>query len=391
MKKLFKCLLPFAAATVLLTAGCNSSKNGEYIFYTNIPDGQYSLLDDSIKVGEKIGGYAQNTPDSGGFEAPAGYTTKSQVYYKMFADAQLIVSADFSASEAVEKYTRFTQEVGKTLDDISRALSATVSGSDIDNFNKYDAGVEFEISKITYDVLSTALEMYEFTDGCYNPALYYNIQAYGFGGSYDFPESVSDLPDDEKIAKYTQLASRFGEIELKEEGGKYYVKKPAFTVDVEEKTLSMKLDLGGIGKGYAVDAIDGLFEKYGYEYGLFNFGASSMLIKSNVLEGNYTIELVNPRSNKRDGYIRVPARNEKVSTSGDNEQRYFLDGVRYCHIIDPATGKPVQTGIMSATIIGGSAAEDDALTTAIMCMGKEKAIKFIEEKLTDRKVIFTAE
>ena len=46
---------------------------------------------------------------------------------------------------------------------------------------------------------------------------------------------------------------------------------------------------------------------------------------------------------------------------------------------------------MSATVIGGSAAEDDALTTAIMAMGKERAIKFVEEKLNDRKVIFTCE
>ena len=65
--------------------------------------------------------------------------------------------------------------------------------------------------------------------------------------------------------------------------------------------------------------------------------------------------------------------------------------MRYCHIIDPTTGKPVQSGIMSVTIIGGGAAEDDALTTAIMCMGKDKAIKFIEEKLTDRRVVFTVE
>jgi thiamine biosynthesis lipoprotein len=78
-----------------------------------------------------------------------------------------------------------------------------------------------------------------------------------------------------------------------------------------------------------------------------------------------------------------------ISTSGDYEQYYIIDDVRYCHIIDPTTGKPVQTGIMTATIIGGSAAEDDALTTAIMTMGKDKAIEFINTKLSDRYVAFT--
>ena len=114
-----------------------------------------------------------------------------------------------------------------------------------------------------------------------------------------------------------------------------------------------------------------------------------MLVKKYPDGENFNIEFVNPRSNKRDGYVKVKTFDEKLSTSGDNEQRYFIDGVRYCHIIDPTTGKPVQTGIMSVTIIGGSAAEDDALTTAIMAMGKEKAISFIEEHLTDRKVVFT--
>ena len=387
MKKLFRLLLPFAAAAVLIS-GCGSD---EYEIYTNVPEGQYSILDKNYKVGEKIAGFSADGAEGGEFTPPEGYTTKSQYYYQMFADAQLIVSADFSTQEALEKYYEFTQEAGATLNAINMALSATVSKSDINNFNRYDAGVEFEISKITYDVLSLALKIYAYTDGYYNPALYYNIQAYGFGGSYDFPENLSEMPDDGKIAKYTDLATHFGDIELRETEDGYFVTKPDYTVEVDGETLSMKLDLGGIGKGYAVDCIDELFDRYGYEYGLFNFGASSMLIKSNILEGNYTVELVSPRSVRRDGYVRIPARNTKLSTSGDNEQYFTLDGVRYCHIIDPTTGKPVQNGIMSVTVIGGGAAEDDALTTAIMCMGKDQAVEFIRERLSDRMVIFTVE
>ena len=116
-----------------------------------------------------------------------------------------------------------------------------------------------------------------------------------------------------------------------------------------------------------------------------------MAVKSHFEQGAYNMGFVDPRSPQRDPYFMTKIRNEKLSTSGDNEQRYFIDGVRYCHIIDPTTGKPIRTGIMSATVIGGSAAEDDALTTAIMAMGKERASNFIKEKLTDRKVVFTCE
>lgn len=387
-KKLLTAALPVVLLSSLFSAGCGSVKAENYTLYTNMPEGRYSVLDENFKAGEQIGGFAgEEAPLP--FTPPENYTSKAMYYYYMFADAQLIVADDFSADGAEDKFKNFTVAVNSALKDVNSALSSSDKSSDIYKFNAYEKGVEFEISKITYEVLNEALAVHELTDGYYNPALYYNIQAYGFNDTYDFPETQAELPDDKMLAVYTDIASHFKDITLREEGGKYFVKKPDYCVVVDDKVLSLKLDLGGIGKGYAVDKIDGLFEEYGYEYGLFNFGSSSMLIKSNVQAGDYTVSLVNPRSFKRDCYINIPARNITLSTSGDNENYFELDGKRYCHIIDPTTGKPVQNGIMSATVLGGGAAENDALTTAIMCMGKDKAIKFIEEKLTDKRVVFT--
>lgn len=116
-----------------------------------------------------------------------------------------------------------------------------------------------------------------------------------------------------------------------------------------------------------------------------------MLVKGYTDGGSYNVGFAGPRSPMREPYLYTKIQGEKLSTSGDNEQVYSIGGKRYCHIIDPTTGKPVQTGIMSVTVIGGSAAEDDALTTAIMAMGKERAVQFIEEKLADRKVAFCCE
>lgn len=391
MKKVLKVLLSAAAAAVLFSAGCNNGcVNGDkkYTFYTNIPAGGYTVIDDDFRAGELIGGYS-GAAGGGEFTAPDGYTAKSQDYYRMFADALVIVAADFNAEGAEDKFKEFADKIDDTLAGIEAAVSSTLSGTDIDKFNTAAAGEKIQISYITYEVLEIAKSVYELTGNYYNPALYYNIQAYGFGGAADYPENNAGLPADGLIEKYTDLASHFGDIELCEEEGRYYVVKPAYTVEVEGEILSMKLDLGGIGKGYAVDRVDELFDEYGYEYGLFNFGGSSMLIKQNVLVGDYSVQPINPRSPFRDEYLKVPARNVKLSSSGDYEQFYIIDDVRYCHIVDPTTGKPVNKGIMSVTIIGGGAAEDDALTTAIMCMGRDEAIKFIEEKLSDRRVVFT--
>jgi thiamine biosynthesis lipoprotein len=215
------------------------------------------------------------------------------------------------------------------------------------------------------------------------------VQAYGFTSGSKYPTSASGLPSDSDVEQYKALASHFGELDLYENDGKYYAVKPAETVQVGGQTLSMKIDLGGIGKGYAVDKIRELYDEKGFEYGYISFGTSSVGLFRHSTQGRFTLGLNSPRTLFGDNYMTLKVNDVNISTSGDYEQYYEIDGVRYCHIIDPTTGKPVQTGIYTATVIGGSAAEDDAYTTAIMTMGKDKAIEFINSKLKDRLVAFT--
>lgn len=383
--KFLKKALPALAAIVAIVgaAGCN---NKTYALYTNMQGG-YEVVDGSFKP-ELIEGY---TPSERGGEAPdcTNFTTQGRTYFSMYTDATVAVSANFEAEGATDAFNSFLSELKTALDDVDKALSTSVTNSDVSKFNAAAAGEKVQISKTAYEVISEAKRIYELTEGYYNPALYYNVLAYGFGDNHRVM-TKEDLPSDEVVAKYTDLSSHFGELQLIQEGETHYAVKPEYTVEVEGETLTLHIDLSGIGKGYAVDKVEKLFNDYGYNYGYFSFGSSSMLVKRH-LDGAYKLGLSNPRSPSRKPYIQTEILNEKLSTSGDNEQYYTIDGVRYCHVIDPTTGKPVQTGIMSATVIGGSAAEDDALTTAIMAMGKEKAISFVQEKLSDRRVIFTCE
>lgn len=384
--RLLKKAMP-ALAAVAVCVGLAGCKAENYKIYTNISGG-YEVLDKNFTVGELIGGYA---PEERGGDAPdcTGFTTQGRTYFSMYTDATVAVSANFEAEGGQEQLNAFFADFKASLDEIDKALSTSVVNSDVSKFNAAAAGEKVQISKTAYEVISEAKRCYEKTEGYYNPALYYNVQAYGFGDNHRVM-TKEELPQDEIIASYTDLASHFGEVQLMQEGETHYVVKPEYTVEVGGETLTLHIDLSGIGKGYAVDKVEALFNDYGYEFGYFSFGSSSMMVKRN-LNGAYKLGLSSPRSASRDVYLQTDILNEKLSTSGDNEQYYTIDGVRYCHIIDPTTGKPVQTGIMSATVIGGSAAEDDAYTTALMAMGKEKAIKFIEEKLNDRRVIFTCE
>jgi thiamine biosynthesis lipoprotein len=401
-KKLLALILALIPAVFMFGCNDNGSNNsgnnnsngnsGEdaaaiYSVYTNIPADNIYDLNSKYTLKSQLQGGAT----FGAYSAASGLKQHSKTYYYMSTYESLVVYLNESDSQQVAKFDSLADDVDELLKNAENLLSTNISTSDIAKFNSAAAGETVEVNKLTYDVLTTAISVYTLTEGYYNPAVYYSVQAYYFNGSNLVPTLASELPSDEKIEKYRELAGHFGEVTLAYENGKYSITKPAATVDVDGETLSLKIDLGGIGKGYATDMVNELIDSYGFKYGYFNMGSSSMAVKQSVATGYWALKFMDPRGNtfNDDYYIKININDVCISTSGDYEQYYIIDDVRYCHIIDPTTGKPVQTGIMTATIIGGSAAEDDALTTAIMTMGKDKAIEFINTKLSDRYVAFT--
>lgn len=291
------------------------------------------------------------------------------------------------AQEEQAAFNALSSELETILKSAENSLSATVENSYIGKFNRAAAGETTQIDEFTYNVLSLALDMYDFTGGYYNPAVYHSVTA------YNFPQSVppENFPTREELQSFTALCSHFPEIELSVSGGNYFAKKPDYSVTVGGKEYALAIDLGGIGKGKCADAAEELFEKYSLNYGYFDFGSSSMSLRKYIDgDGSYELMPCDPRDrSKAICSIRVSDCN--LSTSGDYEHFYEVDGVRYCHIIDPFTGAPIRTGVCSVTVIGGSAAECDALTTALSCMDKLAAVDFINQKLTDRKVIMLIE
>lgn len=320
----------------------------------------------------------------------------SPYFFAMAADAAYAIPSSVVAEREKDCYKLYG-ETRDVLNGIDRSLSSTLENSCIGRFNAADAGARVEIDETAYNVLSLAKRLYEQTEGYYNPAVYYNVIAYGFGGASEYPDSAEKMPSDEEIDKYTQLSKTFGEVALETSDGKYFATKPDFTVSVNGATYSLKIDLGGIGKGYAVDVVSKLMDKHSMPYGYFTFGDSSITFKkfSGADSDNYILGLTNPRYTQGSArqYVNTNVKDTSLSTSGDNVQYYTVDGVRYCHIINPMTGKPVQTGVMSATVLGPDAAANDAYTTAIMAMGKEKAVQFINETLAPEgiRVVFACD
>ncbi len=143
------------------------------------------------------------------------------------------------------------------------------------------------------------------------------------------------------------------------------------------KIAGMKINLGGVAKGYAVDVAREIFAKHKISDGLIDFGTSSIYAL-----GEKNIGLKNPRGENLAEIVTL--KNAAISTSGDYEKFFIVDGRRYSHILNPRTCAPVETNIAAASVIVDGRVENcgtvaDILSTAVFILGKERAEKILSE------------
>lgn len=316
---------------------------------------------------------------------------------------------DFTAAAAQERFEAAWQEVGAMLSRVENTLSVNIPDSDIYNFNEARSGESVEVSPITAEIVAEAIEMYNYTGGAYNPAVANLVDLWGFSPRflnreakhmpYDRPRNENgsfDLPDSRYVEAF-QALSDFSAVQLTRSGtGGYLLTKNAKDIEVDGVLYSLKIDLGGIAKGYAADKAAEIMRKNGYEYGFASIGLSSMkLLKRDVSDKEakgdnmWSINISNPDDPSL-RYMTGFGKDAGVSVSGTYDLRYFINGREYSHIIDPATGEPTASSIVSVSLWGGKASTDDALSTALCVMGREKATAFMNTYLKDYQVAFIA-
>ena len=137
----------------------------------------------------------------------------------------------------------------------------------------------------------------------------------------------------------------------------------------------MEIDLGGIAKGYTSSRVMEIFKEYGVEHGLVSLGGNVQALGGKQDGNPWRVAIQNPESEL--DYLGVLEIVDKcVITSGGYERFFEQDGVRYHHIIDPRTGSPADSGIISSTIISSDGALADGLSTSLFIMGLEEAEKY---------------
>lgn len=152
---------------------------------------------------------------------------------------------------------------------------------------------------------------------------------------------------------------------------------PGLTVDREARTArlahaGMGVDLGGIGKGYALDRAAAVLERQGATSALLNFGGELL-----ALGAGETVTIADP-AQRLTPVVELPVANAAVSTSGQSERGFTAGGMRYGHILDPRTGRP-SPATASVTVVGASGTRADALSTALLVMGRDAAAAFARD------------
>lgn len=320
------------------------------------------------------------------------YTGVQYTTYEFF-NTNTTVSCYLPAEEREKLVSLWDGEIRDALVKISSLLSTDGENSDVRAFNEADAGATLEIDALTYEVLSLAKQAYADTDGAFNPALALSVDLWGFSARfnetdyspsapYDREDFRTQLPDSAYVAAFLSL-SDFSETEIYACDDGYFIKKSASVAEVDGVRYTQQLDLSGIGKGYAADTVAEILADNGFEFGYVDIGASSMSLMKNARReagaelGKWTVSVISPTESGK-YYFKAYVKDASLSTSGSYQQFYDIDGRRYSHIIDPFTGEPYVSDVLTASVFGENAALCDAYSTAFCVLGSEKAIELAD-------------
>jgi len=160
------------------------------------------------------------------------------------------------------------------------------------------------------------------------------------------------------------------------------------TSEIKFLKKGMKVDLGGIAKGYAVDSAVCKLREEGIKSCLINVGGDIYCLGKKGRRP-WRIGIQDPR--EPDKFIKLLELNNKaVTTSGDYEQYFIIDNRRYSHIINPKTGSPVENNVCSVTVVAQDCMRADALATAIFVLGEKKGSEFAK-RYRDIEVLILAD
>ncbi|MGN0245135.1 MAG: FAD:protein FMN transferase [Lachnospiraceae bacterium] len=253
-------------------------------------------------------------------------------------------------------------QVNSLCAEYENMLSKTIKGSDIDQINHAD-GQPVCVHPETFMLIKESIKYSEKTNGLIDITVSGAKDLWDFS-TQDENAASTAIPSDSKIQKALKHVD-YQMIILDETN---------YTVTLSDPDA--QIDLGFIAKGYIADKIKEYLIENDIENAIINLGGNVLTLGQKPSGQAFIVGIEKP-FDKETFIDKIPVSGRSVVTSGIYERYFKVDDTLYHHIIDSKTGYPVDTDLLSATIIADTSMQADALSTTCILLGKEKAMEYL--------------
>ncbi|EOH0515387.1 FAD:protein FMN transferase [Vibrio fluvialis] len=253
------------------------------------------------------------------------------------------------------------KEIDRLLEEVNDQMSTYRKDSELSRFNQYQGIDPFEVSNQTATVVKEAIRLNGLTEGALDVTVGPLVNLWGFG-----PEARPEVvPTNAELA---ERKANTGIHHLSVEGNKLSKDLPHLYVD-----------LSTIAKGWGVDVVANYIESQGIHNYMVEVGGEIRLKGLNRDGVPWRIAVEKPTVDERSIQEIIEPGDMAIATSGDYRNYFERDGVRYSHIINPQTGRPIHNRVVSVTVLDKSCMTADGLATGLMVLGDEKGIEIAEQ------------
>jgi thiamine biosynthesis lipoprotein len=280
---------------------------------------------------------------------------------QLFYESRPAMGTSFEVYLYAPNRERASELFEAAFDEIERveaALSNYRSSSELSRINASAADAPVVTDPEVFALLERAFVYSGESDGAFDVTVGKLMKAWGFF------RDAGHYPSGEELDR------------AREQTGWQRVRLDKRTRSVLFLAPGIELDLGGIGKGYALDCVARVLREAGVKAALISSGSSSIYaIGAPPGKTGWPVRVSDPLDRTRT-LSTILLNDQSLSTSGNYEKFFQLNGRTYCHIMDPRTGRPVE-GTLQTSVIASEATDSDALSTAAFVMGPERAARLL--------------
>ncbi len=288
-------------------------------------------------------------------------TQKDQLVLDPISESKLLLGTVCRITIYEDDHTHLFAKSFSRIEQIEDLMSRTKPMSEISLINESSGSGEIiTLSDDTYLVLIEALDVARRSTGLFDPTIGPLVDAWGIG------TDGHRIPEQDEIDRLLALVD-YSRIDLQEDHK---------TVNLPVK--GMALDLGAIAKGYAADEVRSILTEAKIESAIINLGGNILTVGKKPDGSSFRIGIQDPLSDRGEYLGIVSIQDKAVVTSGVYERFFIQDNKRYHHIIDTRTGYPVESSLLSVSIIADDSFIADALSTAAFVAGVEKGLQLID-------------